>query len=375
MIKLFFLGFLLLLFSCNNSNSKEEQKFKTLYLTTNANDVYVFDIESKKIKWHYPGFNLEVNDEVNFFSLDDKTMTKVYQDGTVIQFDKSNGTILHKFQDKEDESQSYYGYDFADVEFLLFYQYPIVYQGNVLFANSHGEIKSVNIQTQKQNWVYIQPQIIYSSPKVLNNILYANINHKIIALDVKTGKKLFDKALDDIATNELMIDGDKIYILSQNNTLACYNLKLETEWICKVESTNQSSTHNLLITEKAVYFGGSTLYSVDKKTGKINWQSVLNDENSNPDNLLSVIETNKGIMVMTENKFLNLDKKGKITTSKKNTETPMGMLYHCNQMNYYLTQKGNLYRIDNDLKKEELFYKGITIDPNHRVDNTYLYAD
>ena len=32
-------------------------------------------------------------------------------------------------------------------------------------------------------------------------------------------------------------------------------------------------------------------------------------------------------------------------------------------------------RIKSDLKQEDIFQKGINIDPNHRVDNTYFYAD
>ena len=253
MVKFFQALFFLLVFSSCNSK-KEEKRYNTLYLTTNANDVYAFDMANKTIIWHFPSFNQEVNDELCNFTINDKLMTKSYQDGTIIQFDKKNGKVINKYQDKEDETQSYYGYDFENVAFLQFYQYPQMFRDNAIFANSHGEIKSIHLKSQKKNWVYIQNQTIYSSPKIANNIVYVNTNYEIVALDATTGKKMFKTTLEEVSPNELILENEKIYILGEQNTLMCFNLKLEKQWTLKVENTTQSSTNNLLLTENSIYF-------------------------------------------------------------------------------------------------------------------------
>ena len=374
MVKFFQALFFLLVFSSCNSK-KEEKRYNTLYLTTNANDVYAFDMANKTIIWHFPSFNQEVNDELCNFTINDKLMTKSYQDGTIIQFDKKNGKVINKYQDKEDETQSYYGYDFENVAFLQFYQYPQMFRDNAIFANSHGEIKSIHLKSQKKNWVYIQNQTIYSSPKIANNIVYVNTNYEIVALDATTGKKMFKTTLEEVSPNELILENEKIYILGEQNTLMCFNLKLEKQWTLKVENTTQSSTHNLLLTENSIYFGGNIIYSANKITGELEWKTEVYDEENSQDRLLSVEKNDDGILVMTSEKFIKINENGKIITIKKCNETPIGKLFYCTDWYYYITEKGNLMRIKSDLKQEDIFQKGINIDPNHRVDNTYFYAD
>ena len=374
MVKFFQALFFLIVFICCNSK-KEEKRYNTLYLTTNANDVYAFDMANKTIIWHFPSFNQEVNDELCNFTINDKLMTKSYQDGTIIQFDKKNGKVINKYQDKEDETQSYYGYDFENVAFLQFYQYPQMFRDNAIFANSHGEIKSIHLKSQKKNWVYIQNQTIYSSPKIANNIVYVNTNYEIVALDATTGKKMFKTTLEEVSPNELILENEKIYILGEQNTLMCFNLKLEKQWTLKVENTTQSSTHNLLLTENSIYFGGNIIYSANKITGELEWKTKVYDEENSQDRLLSVEKNDDGILVMTSEKFIKINENGKIITIKKCNETPIGKLFYCTDWYYYITEKGNLMRIKSDLKQEDIFQKGINIDPNHRVDNTYFYAD
>ena len=370
MVKLLQLLCIVGLLSCNSAQEqKKEKTHQTLYFTSNANDVYSFDIPSRKIKWHYPAFNTEVNDELCYFTIQDGIMTKSYQDGTILQFDISTGEVVNKYQDKEDETPSYYGYDFEDVAFLQFYQYPQMFQGNAIFANSHGEIKSVNMQTKKKNWVYIHNWVLFSSPKILNGVVYVNINHAVLALDAKTGKQLYRSELEEESLNEIIIDNGFIYV-SGERSVSCYNPKLELQWIFKNDTENYFND-NLLITEKSVFFGGKTLYSADKKSGKLNWKTEIYDN----DQLLSIAQSNKDIIVMTREKMLKIDKNGKMISEKKNTEEPIGQLFRCNDWYYYLTLNGNLYRMDSNLQKEEIFHKDININPNHRVDNTYFFAD
>lgn len=361
--------FLLVLFSCDTN--KLEKTHETLYLTTNSNDVYAFNIQNKKMKWHHPSFNSEVNSGLSFFTVNEKLLTKSYRDGTLLQLDKFSGELLHKFQDKEDETHSYYGYDFTDVGFLHIGQYPQMYQNSAVFGNTHGKIKSINIQSKKRNWIYIQNQIIYSSPKIVRNIVYVNLNYEIIALDAKTGKKLYKAKLEEVSSNELIIDEEKIYILGEYNTLACYNLKLEKQWSLTVQETNQTHTQNLLITKEFIYFGGNIVYSVDKKTGKLNWKCLLPDEN----NLHTIVESKNDIIVLTNKNFIKINDDGKIIADKKCTETPIGKLFYCNNLLYYFTETGNIKTIDINLKNEDLFYKGIEMDPNYEVNNTYFYSD
>ncbi|RZL42194.1 MAG: hypothetical protein EOP00_23775 [Pedobacter sp.] len=70
-----------------------------MYLTTSANDVYAFNIADKKLLWHAEAFDKVENDELNFFTVDDKYLTKTYLDGFIIQYDKTNGNKVWELKD------------------------------------------------------------------------------------------------------------------------------------------------------------------------------------------------------------------------------------------------------------------------------------
>ena len=97
--------------------------------------------------------------------------------------------------------------------FLQFYQYPQMFRDNAIFANSHGEIKSIHLKSQKKNWVYIQNQTIYSSPKIANNIVYVNTNYEIVALDATTGKKMFKTTFDPAKSAKVAVPKSVFTIL------------------------------------------------------------------------------------------------------------------------------------------------------------------
>ncbi|RZL42193.1 MAG: hypothetical protein EOP00_23770 [Pedobacter sp.] len=266
-----------------------------------------------------------------------------------------------------------YNFDFNEVAFRLFYQYPLVNNGNIIFGNSHGEIKSINLKTKKVNWVYHNPNTIYCSPVVIGNLVYVNLNGSMIALDIRNGKKVsaVNYADEEPVTNEIMIDGGNIFTLSQYNLLSCFTPSYNSVWEFKADTTSQSITHNMLITDDAVYFGGSTLYAVNKKNGELLWKTEMYKEN---DRLLSVAQCDDGVIVSKSNELLKIDEDGKIIARKKLAVEAYGLLYLCNDRYYYVCQNGVMYSIDKNLHQEEVFYKGINIDPEHRVDNTYMYA-
>ncbi|RZL51253.1 MAG: hypothetical protein EOP00_00100 [Pedobacter sp.] len=360
-----------LLFSCKE---KSEPNKSTLYLTTSANDVYAFNLADKKLLWHVDAFNKVENDEVNFFTVDEKHLTKAYIDGSIIQYDKRTGNKVWEIKDTISSDADLYNYNFTDVAFRLFYQYPLVVNGNIIFANSHGEIKSINIATKKVNWVYHNPNIIYSSPKVVKNLVLVSLNGSMIAIDIKTGKKVSSVNYNENepVTGEIMIDGGNIFTLSQNNLLSYFTPEYNALWDFKADNTSQSSTHNMLITDEAVYFGGSTLFAVDKEKGLLLWKTELYKVDNE---LLGVAKCDDGVMVSTRKELLKLDDDGKIIARKKLASEAYGILYFANNNYYYVCQNGVMYSIDEDLKQETIFYKGINIDPEHRVDNTYMFAD
>jgi outer membrane protein assembly factor BamB len=373
MVRFSILSLLILsLLSC--TKKEQDQAKKTLYLTTSANDVYAFNLAEKKLLWHVEAFNKEENDEVNFFTVDEKHLTKAYIDGSIIQYDKKTGNKVWEIKDTDGPDAKLYNFNFNEVAFRLFYQYPLVVNGNIIFANSHGEIKSINIATKKVNWIYYNPNIIYSSPKVVKNLVMVSLNGSMIAIDIKTGKKVSSVNYDENepVTNEMVIDGGNIFTLSQNNLLSSFTPEYNSIWDYKADNTSQSSTHNMLITDKAVYFGGSALFAVDKEKGELLWKTELyKDDNA----LLSVAKCDDGVMVSTRKELLKLDDDGKIITRKKLASEAYGILYLANNNYYYVCQNGVMYSIDAGLQHEAVFYKGINIDPEHRVDNTYMFAE
>lgn len=360
------------LFSCHKKQVEKDKT--TLYLTTSANDVYAFNIAEKKMLWHVKALHTEENDEVNYFTIDDKNMTKIYLDGAIRQYNKTNGNVVWEMKDSISADADLYNYDFNNVVHRLFYQYPLVANGNIIFGNSHGEIKSINLKTKKINWIYYNPNTIYSSPKIAGNLVFINLNGSLISLDIKSGKKTSSVNYEENepVTNEIFIENDKIFTLSQYNLLSCMTTKYDLVWDYKAPTTSQSSTHNMLITDDAVYFGGSTLYAINKKKGDLLWKTELyKDDNT----LLSVAQCNDGVVVSTRKELLKIDDNGKIIIRKKLINEAFGLLYQCNNRYYYVCQNGILYSIDADLKNEKVFYKGININPEHRVDNTYMLAE
>lgn len=367
-----YIFFLLIITLVSCKSNKTEKIYKTLYLTTNNADLYAFDIQTKALKWHQPNFNPEVSSDLSYFTVKENFIIKSYRDGSIIRFDKATGKILNKFQDKEDETQFFYGYDFNEVAFLHFYQYPQLYEDNVIFGNSHGEIKSINTENETQNWIYIQPQIIYSSPKIVDKIVYANLNYTIVALDIKTGNKLYSTTLDKPSPNEIIIDDNSVYILDEYYTLYCYDLKLQLQWKTPIQNSTTSFPNFFTIIENHIYFGMKTLYCVDKKSGKMQWELISNGTET--EEILSVAKAANGIIAMTNKQLIKINNKGKRVFNKDISENLSGSLFKSNGWYYYLTTNGNLKRISNDLQTEELFYKGIATLPDG-IDNSYFYAE
>lgn len=371
MVKYFFsLCLILFLYSC----SENEKEYKTLYLTTDTSDIYCFDLTKKQLLWHSKPEN-EYNNELTFFTIKGDKLIKAYLDCNIVQFNKSNGKKEWQLKDTISSQHQYYDYDFDNVRYAMFSQYPAVYKDNIIFGNSKGEIKSVNPLTKKVNWIYQNPNPIITSPKILNNILFINLGYDVISLNLENGKMISRITFDRGIPNEVVFDEDKIYVVTEYGSVFCLNENLEIVWEHKRPLEKLYINKNVFIHHNNLYFGNKVIIALNKTTGDLQWEHKL-DNKDGENSLLSIDKYPDGIIVNTTNSILKISKSGRIIKEKKFYNKQLfGEILSSGKHYFYTTTDGKLYSIDEELEKEEIIYDKINLSTKKSFENTYMYAE
>lgn len=364
-------------------DNKDENKAKTsLFVTTNAGSMYAFDIVEDKLIWEKEVRDSNI-DELTYFSFYKDEVIKSYLDARIVGLERSTGKEKWTFEDKVSQDQQYYDYNFSDVRFVHFYQEPAIYQNAMLFANSHGEIKSVDIPSLKENWVYQCEVPLLSAPQILGSSVYMNIGYRVLKLSVINGKLLQSYNFDEGSSFPVKTDENRVYLLTERGTVICWNDNLEAVWTFSLQDENLHISTNLLIHDDQILIGNNKLLSIDKATGKLLWKfdlkepGIFTEETTNYEtDIRSLVTTDEGFVLNTNSHIVTLSKKGKVMQLYKWPESDilMGLSYE-NGFYYVVTKSGKLFKTDRDFKERKLLKEKINFNFERGLEDVYFRFD
>ncbi|MGJ1385872.1 PQQ-binding-like beta-propeller repeat protein [Sphingobacterium spiritivorum] len=364
-------------------DNKGENKAKTsLFVTTNAGSMYAFDIVEDKLIWEKEVRDSNI-DELTYFSFYKDEVIKSYLDARIVGLERRTGKEKWTFEDKVSPDQQYYDYNFSDVRFVHFYQEPPIYQNAMLFANSHGEIKSVDIPSLKENWIYQCEVPLLSAPQILGSSVYMNIGYRVLKLSVTNGKLLQSYNFDEGSSFPVKTDENRVYLLTERGTVICWNDNLEAVWTFSLQDENLHISTNLLIHDDQILIGNNKLLSIDKATGKLLWKfdlkepGIFTEETTNYEtDIRSLVTTDEGFVLNTNSHIVTLSKKGKVMQLYKWPESDilMGLSYE-NGFYYVVTKSGKLFKTDRDFKERKLLKEKINFNFERGLEDVYFRFD
>lgn len=374
---------LFILAGCQDKKAKQPPK-NNLFITTNAGSIYAFNIASDKLLWKKELRDSNI-DELTYFAFYKNELVKSYLNATIVGLDRNSGQEKWTFKDKVSPDQKYYDYNFSEVRFVHFYQKPLIYQNAMVFANSHGEIKSVDIPALKENWTFQAGVPILCSPQVIGGAIFANIGYRILKLNAANGKQLAKYDFEEGSSFELRIDEDKAYLLTEKGTVVCLDENLQPLWTYASNDEDLNVNKNMVINADQILIGSNKLLSIDKKSGKLNWKlelkdlGIFRDEKLSEDvvnhetNISSVAATENGYVMNTHGFLIAVDKNGKVLQKYPwpEADTLIGISSQAGNC-YVVTKSGKLYKMDLEFKDRKLLTDHINFDFERGLEDVYF---
>lgn len=355
---------LALLGSCLLSCKQKAAERNNLYLCTSSGDLYGFDLKTNKLKWSIAGST--DNDMISYFTINGDHLIKAYIDGRILSVNKATGKVEWTYRDAVSPDQAYYHYDFSDVRFCFFAQYPVIYQNAMIFANTHGELKSVDIKTRKVNWIYQVSIPLNFAPVLFHNTLLLNMGYRIITVDPHNGKLLQGVDFATPVPVQTATDGTYDYAVDEQGSAYCINSDLVTVW--KYENKDdESAKQNVVVGENEIIYGHNSMKCLDKADGRLLWRTKLSGE----DDILHYNFNDNIVYANTAHDIYLLDKKdGHVLKHKHiNGRNIVGMVSYNNGY-YYTGSDKTLCKVDDDLAKEIIVAKQLKFSDD--ADDTYM---
>lgn len=358
---------------CLLSCKEKTPEKKALILTTTNGDLYSFNIKTDQLNWMVPG-SPEM-DVISYFSFKGKNIIKTYLNRRIVEVDQHTGKVNWTYKDEVSPNQSYYNYDFNDVRLVMFRQYPLIYKNAMIYTNTHGELKSVDLTSKKVNWTYQVNIPISFSPVLLKNKLVLNLGYRVIIVDAGNGKLLRGLDFKIPVSNDAVVDEDRIYVTDEHGNTFCMDEDLNLVWNDQLKAPIYLQ-RNLVVGEDEVIFGDESVFLLDKKTGKQKWETSLSASPKTSEmsaerlNSLEIhdheisVNTDKSIYILKRNN-------GKILRKKQlENKSIIGAMSYNDGFYYYRCSDKKLYKIDKYLEKETLIYTPINY--SDLSDDTYM---
>jgi outer membrane protein assembly factor BamB len=366
---------------------KEATRQKTnAVIATNNGDLYHIDIKNNRLLWKIDGN--ENTHHLTYFTVNDSSIFRAYSDKRVVELEKDTGRIKWEYSDSLSPNHSVYGYDFDDVGHFLFSQYPIIHKNAFIFANTKGEIKSVDINTKKVNWTHQISQPIYHSPLMLNGKLLVNKNHYLAYVNPDTGKKQESLGFESPLVTEPIIEQGLIYVVDEDETIFCLDKDLAIVW----KNDKGLAEDVFAVSKNAIVSGRENIARFDKKTGEVKWQLMLPKQNTKvsidtkqadgsifsvgpaDDDLQSLDIFDDEVFASTPHYLLKIDlDSGKVLKKHYFLDKEIvGDIKFYDGDIYYLGRNGHLYKMDEHFKQESIVYKNLHNTAQPAIDEAYI---
>ena len=194
---------------------------------------------------------------------------------------------------------------------------------NVIFFNNKGSIIKFNDRSKiiwKKNYYKkyerkLNPVLLFANNK--NTLVVADNIAKYYALDIDSGKLLWEKNNSAPFNSQVKIYKDKFFVIDLQNTLRCFSIKDGSEiWNVKTENSlirSQKKLSMVIINEK-IYFNNSQgdISAVDINKGELLWQrptqsSLLVDDGFFLKNSDLTADLNSLYFSNNKNQFFSID--------------------------------------------------------------------
>jgi outer membrane protein assembly factor BamB len=166
--------------------------------------------------------------------------------------------------------------------------------GSIFFGAGDGNFRSIDLVNGQIKWSFPTGGSIESSPYYANgNVFFGSNDKKIYALDANTGEKKWDFLTENIVTSSPIVVGNIVYVGGRDGYL--YAIDTNTGKIIWKYSPNNGP-----IVSSPTYFDGNIflcthsssamptkIYSLNSKTGSLNWMKELRFNDNNFFNLIS----------------------------------------------------------------------------------------
>jgi outer membrane protein assembly factor BamB len=403
---------IILSFSFFSCAQKDISKKHTLFLTTNNGNLYNIDLLTGKCNWQNIK-NIEDTRSDSYFQINNNTVIKSYENGEIIVFDKETGNIIKKYQENESIPEN--------SSLFMFSQYPLIHDNSFIYCNLNGKVKSVNLNTMQQNWVYDMKNKVFFSPAIIGDKIIVNSGYNLCAINAKNGKFVTCLKFVQPLMQEPVISDGEIFVMDEKGNAFCLDEDLNTKWQFEVNSyisdtrydedakVNVSTEANIQILtnlaagEKLIVLGDAEhIIGIDKKTGEmkwlatipiINWQSpddvaLVNKNIREDQDLHSVLNDKVGVLkslqIIDEEVIANTSSCIAVYDSSNGnlkrkkfffSNEIIGGIKATKDFYYYLRQDGVLYKIDKTLKTETIIYKGINYKPENEYTNPYIQIE
>lgn len=150
---------------------------------------------------------------------------------------------------------------------------PVVTNNLVVFGNQQGMVTALSLKTGKQKWVFKTGGAIYSSPAAQKNkIVFGSTDGYVYCIS-DAGKERWKLKTGAAVLGCPLIENNIVYIGGSDHNFRAIDLETAKE-LWRFEGLNGPVVSTPVINKDAVIFGAwdTYLYSVDKHSGKLNWE-------------------------------------------------------------------------------------------------------
>lgn len=153
------------------------------------------------------------------------------------------------------------------------YSLPSFDKKNLYFANSIGEIQSVNVNNKTLNWKTETGNAIYFSPVVVKNtLIVGTIEGNLLGFDTQSGKQKWSIPVGGILVGSPIVENNKLYTASSNAFICIDAISGKVIWQNKLPQSYSQGTP-LLQGDKIIFGAWDTnVYCLNKNTGTLIWK-------------------------------------------------------------------------------------------------------
>jgi outer membrane protein assembly factor BamB/predicted phosphodiesterase len=149
-----------------------------------------------------------------------------------------------------------------------------VADGKVIYTNTNGDIKAVQLKTGKPVWSYTAKGKIYATPLVSGKyVIVPCTDENLYCLDLKTGKPVWTQATGKAIVSSAAAWNDLVIVAgSDGHCRAWERATGKLRW--DFDSVRNFVETRPLVYQDKVYFGswGNEFYALDAATGRQQWK-------------------------------------------------------------------------------------------------------